>query len=391
MQRDSAGMRPVPAWVEELRESLPDRTKQVRQWVKVFLPRLPATLALMLLALGAGWVGGMWAARSSVPGGGLAVPQEASKPWPPAKNVSASPPLGEVAVPAAPQEEVSPQGSSLGSEEGRSARKVYLGIRGKTFRQGEVRGVKITTVFPGSPAAKAGLRSDRDPAPAYVRRLSGSTGHIIVGANGKAVRSEEDMGRLLALSAPGSVVQFLVTSVDGSSYEMIPVTLETSPETGDASKPAPGAEASAEERVRNPSPPEGTSAREIEEEVFRSVNQARAEKGLPPLQENPQLQQVARRHSEDMATRHFFGHLNPDGQDVVDRLRGQGVKDFTAAGENIFNGKKVTDPAQATVREWLNSPGHRKNLLNPRYTAGGVGISQGEKDAIYVTQVYMER
>jgi len=199
------------------------------------------------------------------------------------------------------------------------------------------------------------------------------------------------MGRLLALSAPGSVVQFLVTSVDGNSYEMIPVTLEASPEAGDAAKPAARAEASAEERVRNPSPPVGTSASEIEEAVFRSVNQARAEKGLPPLQESPQLQQIARHHSEDMATRHFFGHLNPDGQDVVDRLRAQGVKDFTAAGENIFNGKKVTDPAQATVREWLNSPGHRKNLLNPRYTAGGVGISQGEKDAIYVTQVYMER
>ncbi|HEV8712808.1 MAG TPA: CAP domain-containing protein [Candidatus Binatia bacterium] len=383
----------MSALVEELRASLPDRTKQIRQWVKLFLPRLPAILAPVLLALGAGWVGGMWALRSSLPGEVPAVSQEAAKPLSPAENAPASPTSSEVAKPGAPQEAVSPraQESAAGQEEGRSARKVYLGIRGKTFRQGEVRGVKITTVFPGSPAAKAGLRSDRDPAPAYVRRLSGSTGHIIVGANGKAVRSEEDMSRLLALSSSGSVVQFLVTSVDGSSYEMIPVTLEATLETRDASKPSPRTEASAEERVRNPSPPGETSAREIEEEVFRSVNQERAEKGLPPLQENPQLQQIARRHSEDMAARHFFGHLNPDGQDVVDRLRAQGVKDFTAAGENIFNGKKVADPAQATVREWLDSPGHRRNLLNPRYTAGGVGISQDEKDAIYVTQVYMER
>jgi uncharacterized protein YkwD len=92
-----------------------------------------------------------------------------------------------------------------------------------------------------------------------------------------------------------------------------------------------------------------------------------------------------------MAVRHFFGHLNPDGQDVVDRLRARGVKGFTAAGENIFNGTKVADAARAAVREWINSPSHRRNLLNPRYTAGGVGISQGEKDAIYVTQVYVER
>jgi len=248
-----------------------------------------------------------------------------------------------------------------------------------------VRGVKITAVFPGSPAEKAGLRSDRDPAPAYVRSSSGSTGHIIVGANGRTIRSEEDMSRLLALSAPGNVVKFLVTSIDGNSYEVIPVTLGDAPET------SPAAEASAEEIVRNPSPLGGASEREFEEEVFRAVNQARAEKSLPPLQENPQLQQVARRHSEDMAARHFFGHLNPDGRDVVDRLRAQGIEDFTAAGENIFSGKKVTNPAQTAVREWLNNPSHRKNLLNPRYTAGGVGISQGEKEAIYVTQVYLER
>ena len=383
----------MSALVEELRESLPDRTKQVRQWVKLLLPRLPTFFALALLALGAGWVGGKWALRSSLPGEGSAVPQETSQPLSPTKNVSTPPTISEVAKPEAPPEEVSPasQESLAGQEGGRSARKVYLGIRGKTFRQGEVRGVKITSVFPGSPAAKAGLRSDRDPAPAYVRRLSGSTGHIIVGANGKAIRSEEDMSRLLALSPPGSVVQFLVTSIDGNSYEMIPVTLGVAAETGTAAEMSPRVEASAEERVRNPSPSGETPAREIEEEVFRAVNQARVEKGLTPLQENPQLQQIARRHSEDMVTRHFFGHLNPDGQDVVDRLRAQGVKDFTAAGENIFNGKKVADPAQGTVREWLNSPGHRKNLLNPRYTAGGVGISQGEKDAIYVTQVYMER
>jgi uncharacterized protein YkwD len=92
-----------------------------------------------------------------------------------------------------------------------------------------------------------------------------------------------------------------------------------------------------------------------------------------------------------MAARRFFGHLNPDGQDVVDRLRAQGVKDFTAAGENIFNAKQVTNPAQTAVREWLNSPSHRRNLLNPRYTVGGVGIAQGEKGTIYVTQVYLER
>jgi uncharacterized protein YkwD len=380
-------MRSVSVLIEELRESLPNRTEQAMQRIRLLLPRLPTFLAFVLLALGAGWAGGMWAMRPFPQREVSSIPKETAEVPPPSKDASASSTSTEVAKPKIPQEGVAPASreTTVGQEEHRSGGKVYLGIRGKAFHQGEVQGVKITTVFPGSPAAKAGLRSDRDPAPAYVRRSSGNTGHIIVGANGRAIRSEEDMSRLLALSVPGSVMKFLVTSTDGNSYEVIPVTLGDAPET------SPAAEASAEEIVRNPSLPEEASEGEIEEAVFRAVNQARAEKSLPPLQENPQLQQVARRHSEDMAARHFFGHLNPDGRDVVDRLRAQGIEEFTAAGENIFSGKKVANPAQTAVREWLNNPSHRRNLLNPRYTAGGVGISQGEKEALYVTQVYLER
>ena len=386
-------MRPVSALVEEFRDSLPDRTEQVGQWLKLSFSRLPAFFALMLLALGAGWVGGKWAMQSALPKENRPVHAEVSETLSPAKSIGASPTVSEVTTPGAPQQEVSPPAptASIDPQAIHSGRKVYLGIRGKTFHQGGVQGVKITAVFPGSPAEQAGLRSDRDPPPVSARRSGISAGHVIVGANGKALRSEEDMSRLLSLSAPGSIVNFLVTSVDGDSYEIIPVVLGTVPGIGTVAAVSSAVGASAEEIVRNPAPATETSARGFEEEVFRFVNKARAEKSLPPLQENPQLQQVARHHSEDMAARHFFGHLNPDGQDVVDRLRAQGVKDFTAAGENIFNAKQVTDPAQAAVREWLNSPSHRRNLLNPRYTAGGVGISQGEKGTIYVTQIYLER
>ena len=385
-------MRSVSALVEELRESLPDRTERVGPWLRVFLPRLGTCLALLLLALGAGWVGGRWAVQSALRKEGPPVYAEVPKPLPPARSTEVAPTVSDATRSMAPPSEISPAppAVSLAQEAGRAGGKVYLGIRGKTFHQGEVQGVKITAVFPGSPAEKAGLRSDRDSAPTYARRPRGP-GHIIVGADGKAIRSEEDMSRLLALSTPGSTVKFLVTSVAGDSYEIVPVVLGAAPGTETAAEVAPAVDASAEEVVRNLGPLPERVTREIEEAVFRSVNQARVEKSLPPLQENPQVQQIARRHSEDMAARHFFGHLNPDGQDVVDRLRAQGVKEFTAAGENIFIAKKVTDPAQVAVRDWLNSPNHRRNLLNPRYTAGGVGISQGEKGTIYITQVYLER
>ena len=379
-------MRPVSALLAELRESLPNSTEQARQRIKLLLSRVSALIAFVLLALAAGWAGGMWALRPSPQREASPIPKEASAVSLPSQNVSASSTISEVAKPRAAQEggSATVKEAAVGQEGRRSGRKVYLGIRGKAFHQGEVSGVKISAVFPDSPAAKAGLRSERDPAPVYLRRAGGSTGHIIVRANGRAIRSEEDMSQMLALSSPDSVIKFLVTSADGTSYEVIPVTL------GDAAETSPQVEASAEERIRSPSPLGAASEKEIAGELFRAVNQARGEKGLPLLQENPQLQEVARRHSEDMATRHFFGHLNPDGRDVVDRLRAQGITDFAAAGENIFSGRKVADPVQMAVREWLNNPSHRRNLLNPRYTTGGVGISHGEKETVYVTQVYLE-
>jgi uncharacterized protein YkwD len=271
-------------------------------------------------------------------------------------------------------------------EEGNSGRKPYLGVRGKTFQQGgEAQGVKIMEVFPDSPAARAGLRSDRDPAPDYLRKVGGSTGHTIVGANGRAIRAAEDLERLLAHSSPGAVVKFLVNAAEGNSYEVIPVTLGVAPET------LPVGEGTAEKRPTSPAVQGETAERRMEEKIFRAVNRVREKKGLSPLQDNPQLQRAARRHSEDMAARSFFGHLSPDGGDVVDRLRVEGIEEFAAVGENIFTGKNVVDPGQLVVEEWLKSPSHRQNLLNPRYTAGGVGIARGAKAKIYVTQVYLER
>ena len=79
-----------------------------------------------------------------------------------------------------------------------SVGKAYLGIRGKTFVQGQVRGVKVLNVLPDSPAARAGLRADRD-------RIQGA-GHVIIGVNGQPVRSEEDLAQIMAGSSAGAQV-----------------------------------------------------------------------------------------------------------------------------------------------------------------------------------------
>jgi len=95
-------------------------------------------------------------------------------------------------------------------------------------------GVKITEVFPDSPAARAGLRADDGPVPPQLRELGSAGGHIIIGANGHLVRSEDDLARQLALSTSGAPMELLVSAADGTAYEVILVTLGAA-----SDKPAP--------------------------------------------------------------------------------------------------------------------------------------------------------
>ena len=103
-----------------------------------------------------------------------------------------------------------------------SQREGVSGHSGKTFVQGQVRGVKVLDVFPGSPAARAGLRSDRD-------RIQ-SAGHVIIGVDGQAVRSEEELAQIMARLSAGAQVQLFLTNAMGKTSEVISVVLGTAPE-----------------------------------------------------------------------------------------------------------------------------------------------------------------
>jgi hypothetical protein len=174
---------------------------------------------LIIIAFVSGWAGGRWAVWSSH---NLLDPVADY-----AKSTSALP----------AQEGSLPSSVAFLREQTETAggRTAYLGIRGKEFHQLDVRGVKIIEVFPDSPAAKGGVRSDRDPLPAQVSGWSGEAGHIIRGVDGRVVRSEEDLSRFLLFSTPGQVVQLLVSSADGYSYEVLSVKLGAAPETANSS------------------------------------------------------------------------------------------------------------------------------------------------------------
>src|SRR5262249_17763112 len=163
-----------------------------------------------------------------------------------------------------------------------SVEEKYLGIRGKTYHE-EVRGVKVLQVLPGSPAAKAGLRSDHDPVPGYLSRSGGAAGHIIVRADRQPIRAEEDLQSFLTHRSPGDVVKFLVTVADGTFYEMVTVTLAGAPQTASLQSPT-------EKKLASP-PLQEETLDEGQATTVLAVPPSEEEKQVSPLppQEAPQL------------------------------------------------------------------------------------------------------
>jgi len=116
-------------------------------------------------------------------------------------------------------------------------------------------------------------------------------------------------------------------------------------------------------------PQQNTQANALENQVVQLVNNERTSRGLSPLTPNWELARVARIKSEDMYRNNYFSHQSPVYGSPYDMLRSFGIR-FTAAGENIAYGQTT---AQSVMNSWMNSPGHRANILNSQFTEIGVG------------------
>ncbi|MFG2523832.1 CAP domain-containing protein [Streptomyces sp. NPDC048527] len=109
-----------------------------------------------------------------------------------------------------------------------------------------------------------------------------------------------------------------------------------------------------------------------EAQVLALVNTERAKAGCRPVTADGGLAALAGNFSEDMAARGFFDHTDPDGATPWDRAKKAGITDL--GGENIARGQAN---AQSVMDSWMNSPGHRANILNCDYTTLGVGVHFG--------------
>jgi len=148
----------------------------------------------------------------------------------------------------------------------------------------------------------------------------------------------------------------------------------------------------------------------IETRVFKLVNAERVKHGLSPLQNSETLTLIARNHSRDMVKRSYTSHVNPDGLDPTARAKKAGfntdkkIKNGIrrGVGENIYEHqaimvedgihKPIIDKpftvSEKAIDGWMNSPGHRKNIMNEGYTKVGTGVSVSKDNKVKITQVF---
>ncbi|WP_371068943.1 CAP domain-containing protein [Sediminibacillus sp. JSM 1682029] len=128
-------------------------------------------------------------------------------------------------------------------------------------------------------------------------------------------------------------------------------------------------EATAEESKQEQTENAGQELNEFEQEVVELTNQERAKQGLDPLEIDTELSKVAREKSADMARNGYFDHNSPTYGSPFDMMKQFGIS-YNTAGENIAKGQRTPEEV---VNAWMNSEGHRKNILNGNFTHIGVG------------------
>ena len=125
-----------------------------------------------------------------------------------------------------------------------------------------------------------------------------------------------------------------------------------------------------------------------EHEIFDLVNDERAKKRLGRLDWNDRLADMARSYSKQVSKENFFSHYDPDGKTVADRAKNTRVT-WQKIGENLFYSSGMREFTDFAVRGWMKSPSHRRNILDPEWTASGIGVYQARDGRVFVTQVFI--
>jgi uncharacterized protein YkwD len=140
-----------------------------------------------------------------------------------------------------------------------------------------------------------------------------------------------------------------------------------------------------------PPSPGSSTILQLEREAFALINSQRASQGLPSLLWSEEVARVARHHSQNMANYKFFSHQGLDGRMVNDRADSVGLTKWRAISENIAFMRGYAKPVDFAVQKWMESPGHRRNLLGQSWKETAVGVAIAPDGSYYFTQVFLER
>ena len=121
-----------------------------------------------------------------------------------------------------------------------------------------------------------------------------------------------------------------------------------------------------------------------EKEVFNLINQQRTNNGLSALKEDNEVQRVARIKAEDMVTNNYFSHTSPTYGSPFDMLKSFKIS-YKTAGENIA----ANSSNSGAVNAWMNSSGHKANILNSSFNYTGIGVVNSSKYGKIFVQMFI--
>ncbi|MBA4541459.1 hypothetical protein H1164_00855 [Thermoactinomyces daqus] len=164
--------------------------------------------------------------------------------------------------------------------------------------------------------------------------------------------------------------------VQPKQIQQQPAPVKKQPATNQTTKPASTPPSSSGQQQT------GYTLSEYEKQVVDLVNQERAKYGLPALKIDSKLSRMARDKAQDMHDKHYFDHNSPTYGSPFDMMNKYGIQ-YNSAGENIAMGQPTP---QEVVKDWMNSKGHRENILNKDFNYIGVGYV---KDGNYWVQEFI--
>lgn len=170
-----------------------------------------------------------------------------------------------------------------------------------------------------------------------------------------------------------------------SKPESTPNNPSTTPEQKPESTPSTPSTNPEQKPESTPEQKPSTDFSSYQQQVLDLVNAERTKRGISALTLDSNLSSVATKKSQDMVNKNYFDHTSPTYGSPFDMMKQFGIS-YRTAGENIAKGQKTP---QEVVTAWMNSEGHRKNILNPNFTNLGVGIAKDSKGTTYWTQMFI--